>query len=143
MHSAAKAAQGSHDLVMVGLVSAYSFYMVLFHCLSNLPLDQPLYFGVHMRFWMQGHIVAFAVVGLGFGKALRILPSGVPRTALGAAVCLGMVGLQVGNNWASMDQHDNNFVWNYGTMHLDKLPKDSVLVVKGDVITNSIRCVQP
>lgn len=31
----------------------FSFYMVVFHCLSNLPLDKPLYFGVHMRFWMQ------------------------------------------------------------------------------------------
>jgi len=34
---------------------AFTFYMLLFHYLSNLPLDQPLYFGVHMRFWMQAH----------------------------------------------------------------------------------------
>lgn len=133
------AAKGSIDLVMAGLVSAYTFYMVVFHCLSNLPLDQPLYFGVHMRFWMQGHIVAFAVIGLGFGKAVRMVPSRVARISFGAAACLVMLGLQVMMNWSSMDQHDNNFVWNYGTMHLDKLPQDSVLVVKGDVITNSIR----
>jgi hypothetical protein len=133
------AAKGSSDLVMAGLVSAYTFYMVVFHCLSNLPLDQPLYFGVHMRFWMQGHIVAFAVIGLGFGKAVRMVPSRVARISFGAVACLVMLGLQVKLNWSSMDQHDNNFVWNYGTMHLDKLPQDSVLVVKGDVITNSIR----
>ena len=32
---------------------AYLLYMVGFHLLANLPLDQPLYFGVHVRFWMQ------------------------------------------------------------------------------------------
>jgi hypothetical protein len=29
------------------------FYFLVFHSLSNLPLDDPLLYGVHQRFWMQ------------------------------------------------------------------------------------------
>ena len=35
------------------LLSAYVVYMLGFHWLANLPLDQPLYYRVHVRFWMQ------------------------------------------------------------------------------------------
>jgi hypothetical protein len=27
--------------------------MIVFHCLSNLPIEQSLYRGIHARFWMQ------------------------------------------------------------------------------------------
>ena len=35
----------------------YTFYMVIFHSLSNLPLSNKLLFGVHARFWMQPNIL--------------------------------------------------------------------------------------
>ncbi len=36
---------------------AYLAYMLGFHLLANLPLDQPLYLGVHVRFWMQARLL--------------------------------------------------------------------------------------
>ena len=39
-------------------------------------------------------------------------------------------------------QSGNWFVHNYVMMHLAPLPPESVLLVKGDVITNSIRYLQ-
>ena len=41
-----------------------------------------------------------------------------------------------------MDQSSNAYVKLYGEMHLARLPQNSILIVKGDVITNSIRYLQ-
>jgi hypothetical protein len=41
-----------------------------------------------------------------------------------------------------MDQSGNDYVKQYGLMHLAKLPNNAILIVKGDVITNSIRYLQ-
>jgi len=41
-----------------------------------------------------------------------------------------------------MDQSRNDYVYNYGLMNLEKLPNDALLIVKGDVITNSVRYLQ-
>lgn len=47
------------------LLVALAVYVVVFHLLSNLPLDDPLLFGVHARFWMQPNIVVFVFCGAG------------------------------------------------------------------------------
>ena len=31
----------------------FTFYIVVFHILANLPLNKALFFGIHKRFWMQ------------------------------------------------------------------------------------------
>mmetsp|Transcript_27528 Transcript_27528/g.65124 ORF Transcript_27528/g.65124 Transcript_27528/m.65124 type:complete len:530 (-) Transcript_27528:41-1630(-) len=131
----------SLDSAGFAIALAFTFYMVLFHYLSNLPLDQPLYFGVHMRFWMQAHIVAFAWLGLGAAPIWRLLP---PRFASPtAALCtLALVAAQIGLHFKKMDQSSNDYVHNYGLMNLEKLPHNSMLIVKGDVITNSVRYLQ-
>ena len=89
----------------VGVTLAFAFYMLVFHSLSNLPLDQPLYFEVHKRFWMQAHIIAFALVGIGLGVVARVLGAsqggkqGVapPLSSEGVAAALAsiLVSLQV------------------------------------------------
>uniref|UniRef100_A0A7S4JJE5 DUF2723 domain-containing protein n=1 Tax=Guillardia theta TaxID=55529 RepID=A0A7S4JJE5_GUITH len=119
---------------------SFIFYMVVFHCLSNLPLDQPLYFGVHMRFWMQGHIIAFMLLGVGAAKIWRFV--GSMRNVAAAITTIALCGLQVGLHYRAMDQSQNRFVYRYGLMHIENLPKNAILIVKGDVITNSIRYLQ-
>jgi hypothetical protein len=49
---------------------------------------------------------------------------------------------QIGLHYERMDQSANEHVKHYGEMHLVKLPPHAILVVKGDVITNSIRYLQ-
>jgi hypothetical protein len=47
------------------LLFMYVFYMVVFHILSNLPIEQALFFGVHIRFWMQPNAITAIFVGVG------------------------------------------------------------------------------
>ena len=50
-------------LASVGTAVLFTFYLVVFHMLSNLPIDsKPVYLGVHKRFWMQvGPPAPFAI----------------------------------------------------------------------------------
>jgi len=52
-----------------------AFYFIIFHYLANLPLDRPLFFGVHIRFWMQSHLIVFGFIGIGIERLLSWLPS--------------------------------------------------------------------
>lgn len=42
---------------------------LVFHSLSNMPLDEPLLYGVHARFWQQPNILAFAAAGVAMSAA--------------------------------------------------------------------------
>ena len=54
---------------------------------------------VHKRFWMQAHIIAFGMVGIGMSWAVR--QAGSAARPLAAAVTLLLVALQVGQLAAS------------------------------------------
>ena len=43
---------------------------VVFHFLANMPLDDPLLFGVHARFWQQPHVLACVFLGVGVVEAV-------------------------------------------------------------------------
>ena len=47
------------------ILAAYLFYMLVFHYLANLPVDEALLFGVQARFWQQPNVIAFFWVGIG------------------------------------------------------------------------------
>ena len=47
------------------LLVALVLYLVVFHWISNMPLDDPLLFGIHARFWMQRNMIVFAFTGTG------------------------------------------------------------------------------
>lgn len=49
----------------MALLVALAVYLFVFHWLSNMPLDDPLLFGVHARFWMQPNILVFVFCGVG------------------------------------------------------------------------------
>ena len=54
------------------LTACFVFYCCIFHTLSNLPLHNPLLFGVHQRFWQQPNIVLFIFMGFGLGKTFDL-----------------------------------------------------------------------
>jgi hypothetical protein len=114
--------------------------MVFFHSLSNLPLDQPLFLGVHMRFWMQPNIVLFCFVPIGLheclaaGKLWRPLVV-VPFVVLTAAALVGV-------NFKSMDQSSNYYVIEFGRALLESRKQGSIILTQGDMVTNSIRYLQ-
>jgi len=55
------------------LLVALVLYLTVFHWLSNMPLDDPLLFGIHARFWMQPNILVFVFSGTGFFWAFNLM----------------------------------------------------------------------
>lgn len=41
--------------------------MIVFNYLSNMKLSDPLYYGVHERFWIQPNIICFIFIDIAFG----------------------------------------------------------------------------
>ena len=77
--------------------SMLAFYMLIFHYLANLPLDKPLFFGVHVRFWMQSHLISFGFIGLGIERLLSALS--LWRKALVVPAALLLVCVQISVNF--------------------------------------------
>jgi hypothetical protein len=57
----------------VALTGCFVFYLIVFHSLSNLPLDSPMPFEVHRRFWMQPNICIALFLGLGVSHGTHYL----------------------------------------------------------------------
>ena len=60
------------------LILTQGFYLTVFHGLSNLPLSDPLLYGVHKRFWMQPAVLTFYWAGIGY----LLLAEGIEYVAI-------------------------------------------------------------
>jgi hypothetical protein len=126
------------------LVVLFTFYMLVFHSLSNLPLNERLLYGVHMRFWQQPNIIAFVWLGLG----LQFVQGTV--TGMGSSVllklshagCVALVALQIATWYELMDQSRAFYIRNYARALLDPLPADAVLFVSFDLHWTALRYLQ-
>jgi hypothetical protein len=116
-------------------VAAFLLYVILFHALSNLSIRDPLMREVQARFWLQADLLVFAWLGLGFARLA--IPG---RAAAGLAAAA--VALAVGLQFRAHDQRGNRVVEALGRSILDSLPKDALLLVKGDIVSNSVRYLQ-
>ncbi|KAF1332925.1 Membrane protein, partial [Globisporangium splendens] len=141
------------------LLVTYTFYMIVFHSLANLPLSEGLTYGVHMRFWQQPNLIVFLWFGIGLHEILDIATkvlvtrcgsgeSGGGRIAqifvivLLHALCLSLVGLQVAMWYELCDQSQAFYIRDYARALLDPLPKDAVLIVNFDLQWTSLRYLQ-
>ena len=148
--------------------TAYAFYLIVFHTLSNLPLDQPLYLDIHSRFWQQANL--FVCMWAGYGISLfhtvPALPGSNPaalRKAMWApwkkktapssisrglasyglpALVLGLVAAQLLTHWQREDQNKNWIIHRWGTAVLTALPNNALVLTKGDLWVNTIRYLQ-
>ena len=64
------------------------FYLVVFHSLSNLPLSNPLLFGIHQRFWMHSNILMFIIIGVTIHVFISAVPRRSSKRLLGISVAL-------------------------------------------------------
>ncbi|KAG5193112.1 hypothetical protein JKP88DRAFT_240753 [Tribonema minus] len=71
----------------LAVAAALAAYLVVFHALSNMPLHDPLLFGVHARFWQQPNLLAFALAG----AALAYCGGGGGRKARAAAAAAALL----------------------------------------------------
>jgi hypothetical protein len=136
------------------LVFAWVLYLVVFHVLSNMPLDQRLLFGVQARFWMQPNMLAFcfaavALLSLSERAAARAPLAGPAARARWLLRCLCVAGAgaalgahQVARNGALLDMSGNRYFEMYARSLLASLPPASVLIVGWDQQWTSLRYLQ-
>ena len=122
-------------------------YILFFAYLGNLPLDTALFRSVQERFWLQPYLLICLGVGAGYhGIASLITPKegfmkNLIKTSL-VALCIAYL-VQTGmERFPEQDQSENYVVETFGDAMLKPLAKNSILLTKGDILTNSVRYVQ-
>ena len=132
-------------------------YLNVFNYLCNLPIDQPLFFGVQQRFWIQPLSICCLILGRGFAMiketAITLLTKAFGEkkttttvtTFINTAFTLGaaILAMQLySQSIATLDQSNNYIVRDFGRAILEPLPKNAIVLTKGDIMINSARYVQ-
>ena len=164
--AAAAAAAATADTRLVGplLVAMLAVYLVVFHTLANMPLDNKLLFGIHARFWMQPNMLVAVFAGVGAHLACHAAAAGVaavgerlckanpavsPAGASPAEISLGtvlivalaaaLVGTQARGAFEMSDQSGNSFFAGYARGVVEALPPHSLLLINYDQQWTSVR----
>ena len=136
----------------LALVVALAVYLAVFHGLANMPLTDPLLFGVHQRFWMQPALLVFTLCGVGADAA--VVAAGRVAEArrvplLVAALAVAVAGVAVGGPVAqyrshagALDHSGNDVMARYGAALLTPLPPGAILVTGYDMQWTAARYLQ-
>jgi len=137
-----KEGQSTTSTSMVMLASII-FYLVVFHSLSNLPLSNPLLFGIHQRFWMQPNILMFIMIGRAMYVAVLAISCRSPKKLLVISMVLLLLPFATyRQNYSTGDQSNNNYFRKYALSILEPLPSNSLLLINYDQQWTSIRYLQ-
>ncbi|KAK3272098.1 hypothetical protein CYMTET_19584, partial [Cymbomonas tetramitiformis] len=70
-----------------GFSSLFVFvvYTVSFHQMANLPIENPLHLGVMARFWLQSHLAALVLLGIGAAEVLKFFEPEPEPVSIGTA----------------------------------------------------------
>jgi hypothetical protein len=120
------------------VMAALALTVLAFAALANLPVTDSLHRGIVARFWQQPEILVCAFCGLGLATLARAFR----RRAVVPALAVGLMILQGALHWRRMDRHDSRVVRHYADEMLRVVPRDTLLVTKGDLITNTVRYLQ-
>eukprot|EP01133_Synstelium_polycarpum_P015590 gene15590-18521_t len=112
------------------------FYVTFFFNLCNLPIEKPLYKGVFLRFFMQPNVIISVAIGVGLKSVFNFINSKALKTFVLPLISIALCGYQIATNYQLMDQSENYSFVDYGHAVLDSLPKNALLLVGGDLITN-------
>ena len=133
------------------LLLAWGGYTIVFHSLANLPLEHArhgkLFRSVHARFWLQANTILAVFLGVGVLPCMRGVGAGAslllasPRVRPSAcwAAAAAVVGLQISLQYAECDKSQEWAIWEAGHATLMAVPRNGLLLVKGDLNTNAVR----
>ncbi|CAM9546150.1 unnamed protein product, partial [Scytosiphon promiscuus] len=127
------------------LFAALVVYLVVFHWLSNMPLDDPLLFGIHARFWMQPNMVVFVFCGAGMYQTFDLIRTWFGRkigVSVATMACIVLVRTQLSNGYAAGDQSGATYFSSYARAVLGPLPLRSILLINNDQMWTSTRYMQ-
>jgi hypothetical protein len=125
---------------VLATVGALALYLGVFHSLSNMPLKNPLLYGVHARFWMQPSIVVAVLVAIGVVQLSRRL--GAER--LSGLSLLGVLTAVVASTvlrFHRMDHSQDTIMYDYGKQLLAGMPLNATVVTAFDFQWTAARYV--
>eukprot|EP00002_Diphylleia_rotans_P022625 TRINITY_DN4431_c0_g1_i2.p1 TRINITY_DN4431_c0_g1~~TRINITY_DN4431_c0_g1_i2.p1 ORF type:complete len:794 (+),score=158.28 TRINITY_DN4431_c0_g1_i2:43-2424(+) len=116
-------------------LAAHSFYIVTFCYLANLPLEDALHLGVQLRFFPQAVVIVtfWSVIGFAYFFQ-RLWWSKYPSILL--------VAFQIYLNYTKLDMSQNFHFKQYGLAVMNALPKDALVLCRGDLAINTMRYLQ-
>ena len=117
----------------------FCFYLVVFHSLENLPLTDPLLYGIVIRFWQMPNILICIWAGAGLVFVFEVIKRPEKMAAIFALLA---VLIQVGIHYQTLDQHQNWIFERFGRAILEPLPQNAILLTRGDIYTNATRYLQ-
>ena len=118
-------------------VSVFWFYTLFFAWRSNLDPSNQLYYGVVQRFYLQNSIIIIYLASLTLNEILTF--SKMPEsTNIATALAFILIAIRYKkNNYSNFD-----FVQNFGDLHIDAFPPNSVILMKGDLPANTFRYLE-
>ncbi|HUF50023.1 MAG TPA: DUF2723 domain-containing protein [Longimicrobiales bacterium] len=120
-------------VIGVTTFAAWAAFLLVFHSLANLPLDQPLIHGVVARFWQAPNLFVCVWAGLGLAS-LTAIPGRVQ-----VAAALGLAGGLALLHARGADHRNDYIIHDYGASVLGSAPAGALLLTRGDLITNTAR----
>ncbi|MCB0411598.1 MAG: hypothetical protein KDD22_03685, partial [Bdellovibrionales bacterium] len=122
------------------LALSFFFYVIVFHALANLDIENRLYLDVQTRFWLLPYLLFCFLAVWG----LHQLSAGSPRRVhRGLMVFLvGILAFRVWQDLPAEKQASTDLYERLGHAFVDTLPSDATILVRGDVYINSVRYVQ-
>ena len=121
---------------------SFSLYVIVFHALANLPLKDPLFLGVHMRFWQMATLMVCFWAGLGLAALANLVPQSSTWNLELGLVVLAILFAHVVLNLRNEDQHNNTVVRDWGHELLRPIPSGSLVWTKGDLMINVLGYLQ-
>lgn len=127
------------------IVVSAAFYLLVFHILANMDLSNRLFYDIQSRFWMAPNIVASLLMGYGLLYMIRWASHRKPNfpwAASLATICVVSIGVQVAKHYKLEDYSKNTVFEDVGRSMLDSLPKNAILLMRGDIYVNTVRYLQ-
>uniref|UniRef100_A0A1A7XTJ3 Chromosome 14 open reading frame 101 n=2 Tax=Iconisemion striatum TaxID=60296 RepID=A0A1A7XTJ3_9TELE len=118
-------------------------YSLFFAWRANLDISRPLLLGVVERFWLQSDAVVCVLAGLGLSCVHTQMETRFGRGAVWKTISwvftVALLARMVHTNHRSCDQSSNSVVEKFGRELLASVPKDSLILTRGDLPGNSLR----
>ncbi|CAK6957032.1 transmembrane protein 260 isoform X1 [Scomber scombrus] len=118
-------------------------YSLFFAWRANLDINRPLLLGVVERFWLQSDAAVCVLAGLGLSRTHtgleRRLGHGRLWKTTGWVLTMTLLAHMVHTNHRECDQSKNSVVERFGSELLASIPKDSIILTRGDLPGNSLR----
>ncbi|XP_061600425.1 protein O-mannosyl-transferase TMEM260 isoform X2 [Cololabis saira] len=126
--------------LLTGMLVAYSLF---FAWRANLDINRPLLLGVVERFWLQGDAAVCVLAGLGLSRTHTELERRIGYGCLWKTTSwvftIALLTHMLHRNHRECDQSTNSVVERFGRELLASVPKDSVILTRGDLPGNSLR----